>query len=72
MIKQLQDRLNSMGAERWEYLILADSDRLTLCQKVNELMEKGWRPQGGVTVSMTSGVSGVIAEIIYAQALILP
>lgn len=51
-----------------QYQIIDAKSRQTLVELVNEALGNGWKPQGGVSVTMSSD-QGYVREL-YAQAMI--
>jgi hypothetical protein len=50
-----------------QYTIVEDHNRENLIQKVNELIQQGWQPLGGVAVST---VAPILGNYIFCQAMI--
>lgn len=61
-----------------KYLVISFEDQISLTEKVNLLISQGWKPQGGVSVSISAyeyenlreGSRDTFIERIYAQAMI--
>lgn len=53
-----------------EYTILTAGDASTLSTNVNNLIGRGWEPQGGVTVAETLNPDAEEADELWAQAMV--
>ena len=50
-----------------QYTVVEEHNRDELIKKVNELIQQGWQPLGGIAVST---VAPILRNYMYCQALI--
>lgn len=57
-----------------KYQIICYSDPVTICDKVEELMKKGWQPQGGIAVVSHPDNKGLLdkSRLFFYQAMVKP
>lgn len=54
----------------WQYIVVQEDMIVLLAMKVNELIEKGFKPIGGVAVGKTSSTTHYGEKTVYCQAMI--
>ena len=52
-----------------KYIVVQHYDVLELIEEVNRLIDKGYEPQGGITI--TTRLNDMISNVVYLQAMVL-
>ena len=53
-----------------QYFIVKSGDTQKVVTRVNDYIKEGWKPQGGISISMTRSTIGNYMSYEYAQAIV--